>query len=277
MNDAATKPAKRTDAFETVFQVALVTLRRIVRSKRIVWALLLVALPLLLSATVMPDAEQRHQVKFYFIAVVAYHATISVPATALVMATSFPWPECDEGTLTYWFTAPVWRWAVHLGRVAAALILGWLILPLGVLAIGGPLDIPWEVKGGLVMAAVTATLLAYPAYLAVFSLVTTWTRRGLIVGVVAIILENGVGAISGNIARLTGIFYVRTLLLKVASGEARWNPELARGGRGHAEAMANTSTAECIAVLVTVAVVGLALTLILVQITEYRGRHGQAE
>ena len=52
------RPA-RLDVFETIYQIALVSIRRAFRGKRLLLALALVALPFLLSTTVMVQAPLR--------------------------------------------------------------------------------------------------------------------------------------------------------------------------------------------------------------------------
>ncbi len=270
MTDGIAPPRMRTDAVETVFHVAVISLRRALRGKRILWVLLMVLLPAALSLLIAHVADGGDQEDYFYSALVLYHFGIAVPATALILATAFPWPECDEGTLTYWFTAPVSRWAVHLGRLIAAYVLGSVTRPLCVLAIGLPLD-PEHAHGESIRAAVTATLLAYPAYVAVFSVLTTITRRGLVIGVVGILIENSLSFFQGTIQQLTVVHYVRVLL---------WPSSSRRGRRVLDEAFGISEaspTWEAIVVMASVTVVGLLATLLLVSVTEFRGRHGQAE
>ena len=261
---------KRPDAVETAFQVALLSLRRGLRGKRFLASLAVVALPLLISLLVGSQAEPAEQEEFYYGVVSVLHFGVIVPFVALLHATSFPWPEAEEGTLTYWFTAPVWRWAVHLGRFAAAWLLGTLVLPLAVLAIGLPLDLPEAAEMGSVLrSTVTATLLAYPAYLAVFWCVSTLLRHGMALGLVFILVENSVAAVTGNVKRVTLVHYVRSVI---------W-PAVPAGSRGRAKELLllgePAGVGVSIAVFASATVVALLLALVLVQVTEYRGRTSQ--
>ena len=261
---------RRLDAIESIFQVALITMKRTLRGKRMLWIVALLALPSLLAWAVARDLPAARQERFFYETLVFYQFGIAVPAVALLMATSFPWPESDEGTLTYWFTSPVRRWTVHLGRMIASLIVGTLVLPLAVVALALPLN-PGDTVDltGPVRTAATATLLAFPAYLGMFSLTCTWLRRGLIGGVILILVENSLSLVTGNLARLTMVFYVRSILWPATSPLGRYVLE----NSARIEEPASSSTA--IIVFITVAIVSIAGALLLVEVLEYRGKHAQ--
>ena len=262
---------QRLDAIETVFQVALVTLQRTLRGGRLVLIAALLLLPGVLAYAVGRDGSDREQERMLYHTLVFYHFGIAVPATALVLATAFPWPESDEGTLTYWFTAPVQRWAVHLGRTIAALVVGEAALTLSVVALALPLNPSGAVDVlGPARTALTATLLAFPAYLGIFTLLATITRRGMIGGLGLILVENSLAMFAGgNLGRLTMLVYVRSLLHPAASRAGRLILEQKTGVTEPAAA----STA--ILVFASVAIVTLAAALVLVQVIEYRGKHAQ--
>ncbi len=267
----ATPPVtRRLDAVESVFQVMLVTLRRALRGKRLVMAGALLALPSILAWTVARGREPAMQEEFLYSMLTFYQFGIAVPGLALLMATAFPWPESDEGTLTYWFTAPVRRWTIHLGRILASLLVGIVLLPLAILALALPLD-PGDgvALAGAIRTSATATMLAFPAYLGFFTLMSTWTRRGLIAGVILIMIENSLSLVTGNLARMTIVFYVRSLLWPAASPVGR--SVLERAAR--IDDPATPSTA--IGIFLAVAIVSIALSLVIVELTEYRGKHGQ--
>ena len=261
---------RRPDAVEAVFQVAVLTLKRTLRGKRMLWILALLALPCVLAWSVARGLPPERQERFFYETLVFYQFGIAVPAVALLMATAFPWPQSDEGTLTYWFTSPVRRWTVSLGRTIASLVVGVLVLPLAVLALALPLDPGETVElAGPVRTAATATLLAFPAYLGVFSLLCTWLRRGLIGGVCLILVENSLSLVTGNLARLTMVFYVRSIVWPATSDLGR------RVLEESAQIDQPASSTTAIAVFVTVTVVALAATCVLVEVLEYRGKHAQ--
>lgn len=262
----------RLDAVEAVYQTMLLSLRRSVRGARLVVALVLVLLPLAISIPVAGSADVRHQEEFFYGMISFYHFGIAVPAVALAMATAFPWPEAEEGTLTYWFTAPVSRWAIHLGRFLAAWIVGSVVLPLSVAAIAVPLDTaPAASVSDVAVTAVTATLLAYPAYLAVFWLAATWIRKGIVVGVVFILLENFLSMIPANVVRLTLIHYVRSIVWASVPETSKKNDIAEVLG-----AVEPVTTVAAATTCVLTAVTSLVLSLLLVEWIEYRGKTSQA-
>lgn len=262
---------RRLDAFETIYQTAALALRRSFRGGRIIVALVLVLLPLTASLPVAHYSALRQQEEFFYSMLSFYHFGIAVPAVALVFATAFPWPEAEEGTLTYWFTAPVNRWCVHLGRFLAGWVVGAIVLPLSVVAIAVPLDsAPASELGSVAVTSVSATLLAYPAYLAFFWLVATISRRGLAVGVFFILIENFMSIVPSNIVRGTLIHYVRSMI----------HPAVPATSRMRAEKLLHviepTATSTAVLTFVLVWFVALVLSLLLVEWIEYRGKTSQA-
>jgi ABC-type transport system involved in multi-copper enzyme maturation permease subunit len=266
-----TERPKRLDAFESVFQVAQLSVRRSFKGWRPFAALLVVLLPAGLALLVSRGgALPQHQERFFYNMLAYYHFGIAVPFVALLFATGFPWPEAEEGTLTYWFTSPVRRWTVLLGRWLASLLVAAPVLCLGVIAIGLPLEVPPEAElGGVMRTALACTLLAFPAYLALYQLLAVVWRWGLILGILFILLENGVSVIQGAIARATLIYYVRSHLL----------PAIPIASRGLAQKSFNViepvTTMESVTMFALVTLVALGLSLLLVERIEYRGRSTQ--
>jgi ABC-type transport system involved in multi-copper enzyme maturation permease subunit len=271
VNGASPARPRRLDAVEAVWQVAALTVRRSFRGGRFWTALALVLFPLALSFPVGARADARHQEELFYGVLGFYHFGLAVPAVALAFATAFPWPEAEEGTLTWWFTSPVPRWTVHLGRWAAALAVGSLLLPLSVVALVLPLHAgPAADLGTVAWSAAAATLLVYPSYLGLFWLVSTAFRRGLAVGVVYILVENLFSLVEGNLAGLTMIRYVRSFV----------HPAIPAGSRGRAEpfllALEPVAAGTSVTVFLAAAAASLVLSLLLIGVVEYRGKSAQA-
>jgi ABC-type transport system involved in multi-copper enzyme maturation permease subunit len=275
MSTPVTPPAPkhaRLDSFEAVFQVAQLTAKRSVKGWRAIVSLAVVALPAALAGLVRAGgADQAAQERFFYGMLSQWHFGIAVPVVALVFATAFPWPEADEGTLTYWFTSPIPRWTVLLGRYLAAMFVGAVILAVGVLAIGLPLDTKPEADIGHVMqVSLASTVMAYPAYLALFQLVSTVFRQGLVFGVIFIAIENFISILSGTaVVQLTIMFYVRSQVWPAVPKTSRWTAEQLL----HVAEPATNLTA--IAVFSGVTLVALGLSLWMVGRIEYRGRSSQ--
>lgn len=274
MSDPARRPGpqhRRLDAFEAVFQVANLTVRRSFKGLRPFVALAVVLLPSGFCALVAAGRADAlaHEHVFYGV-LSRYHFGIAVPVVALVFATAFPWPEAEEGTLTYWFTSPIPRWTVALGRYLAALLVGTVILTLGVFGIGLPLHPPPEAElGQVTRAAAAATLMAYPAYLALFQLVSTVFRKGLAFGVMFVFVENFVSLFTGPIVQLTLIHYVRSQLSRAIP------PDSLRSAARLISVAEPASSVAAISTFAGVTVVALGLSLLLVAAIEYRGRTSQ--
>lgn len=265
-------PKRRLDAFETIFQVGQVTLRRSLRGWRILAIAAIVLLPCALAGLVRwGGADAAAQTRFFFSVLSYYHFGIAVPVTALLFATAFPWPESNEGTLTYWFTSPVRRSAVLAGRFAAALVLGSVLLPLSLCALVLPLSTPPDAAvAEVTRSAIAATLLAYPAYLALFQIVAVVFRFGIVFGVVFVFVENLISLLSGAIVQLTLIHYVRSMMLPSIP------PALLTGAAQPANVDPAATPLTSMLVFGTVTAVALGLSLLLVEVIEYRGRTSQA-
>lgn len=267
---AVPRQRKRLDAFEAIYQSGQITLRRSVKGWRLLIAFIVVILPVGLGMLIRSEADAREQEHYFYGMLSHFHFGIAVPVVAMLLGTAFPWPEAEEGTLTFWFTSPIRRWHVLLGRFLASLILGSVVLPLCVLAIGLPLSTGPEAELGAVMrSAVTTTLLAYPAYLALFQCVATGLRRGLVFCVVFVLLENFISILSGTIVKLTLIFYVRSQVWPAVPKTSRI---LAEKALHMAEPASNFAA---VSVFASVAVVALGLSLLMVEMIEYRGRTSQ--
>jgi len=262
--------AKRIDAFESVFQVAQLAVRRTLKGARATICAVTILLPLAISLLVRGHgAGEKQQAQYFFNMLGVYHFGIAVPLTALLFATSFPWPEAEEGTLTYWFTSPVRRWTVLLGRYLASVVVAEVLLCVGVLAIGLPLRTTAESGVSSVMvSAVTSTLLVVPAYLALFQLASTLTRFGLTLGFIFILIENVVSVIPGAFQRVTLVFYVRSQLFASI-------PEKARQFGGVLRVTDPAENWVALTVFGCVTLVALGLSLLLVESIEYRGRTSQ--
>lgn len=262
---------RRLDAFEAVFQVAQLGAKRSLKGWRIFAALAMALVPAGLAVLVRAGgASEAEQERFFYGMLSFWQFGITVPVCALLFATAFPWPEAEEGTLTYWFTSPIPRWTVMLGRWLASLFVGSLVLSVGILAVGLPLKTPPGAETGAVMrSALAATLTAFPAYLALFQLVATRFRWGLVFGVVFAFIENFISILTGTIVKLTLIFYVRSLV---------W-PAVPKGSRSAAERFLRVaepaSTTTSVVTFVVVTLVSLGLSLLLVRVIEYRGRTSQ--
>ena len=253
--------------------VAAMTLRRAIRGRRLAFTVLMLALPLGLSLLFVHNArETTSHVRFLYPVLSFLHFGLVVPLVALTFATTFPWPAADDGTLTYWFTSPIPRWSVVLGRYGAQVALGCLVLPLSVLGLLWPLQPPEAFDtAAMAWSAVEATWLAYPAYLALFSTVTITFRWGVVFAIVFVVVENFLSLFQGAIQRITLVFYTRCrLTADVPDGLTDREVDSITKALQTMEPVAPGYAAIALA---TVAVAALLASLVFIHLIEYRGKH----
>ncbi len=265
----------RPTAWKTVLQVWALTLRRGLRGKRLLAIIAITAFPALLSLLIASvGVDPGDQIEFFYSVQNTILLVVVVPCVALTLATAFPWPEAEEGTLTYWFTAPVWRWAVYLGRYLAGVTLGCAVLPLACLGLYLPLSPPEGAQlGEMTLQTIFVTWLAFPAYMAIFGLVSTVFRKGVIFGVVFIVLENSLASFQGNIQKLTVVYYERAFLWQAVPKPLRRLVDewfLERPDSPFVE------RADALVMFATVPVLALALALVVIHLIEYRSKQGQS-
>ncbi len=257
-------------AWHATLQVMRFSLRRTFLGRRLIWNVLLVMLPLAISLLVVGAANRdRMQEEFLYLALSVLHLPIIVPVFALTFATAFPWPQADDGSLTFWFTSPAPRWTITAGRYVAALLTGWLLLPISVLAIGLPLEVP---VGDMILRAIVVTEVVYPAYLALFMLISTVTRRAMPLAVAFLVVENVLAFLAGLVPRMTLVFYSRTLVWHGVPPHLRNFTEEVLGMEQTLRSGEVLSIGDATWWLFSVALLALAGAMFLVGVVEFRGK-----
>lgn len=276
--DRLPAPPARLDSFEAVFQSARLWTLRGIRGRRPLWMLAGVVLLAGIATLVgqLADSPMR-ETRFFHGAVANLLLGVVVPATALLMSTAFPWAEAQEGTLTYWHTLPIRRWTSALGRYLSSWFVGSLLLPLSAVALYLPLDLPAEVRGqSFLVATIAAVLLVYPAYLALFTLLCTTFRRGLVLGVIFMLVENSFAFFRGlAIQKLSLVYYSRSYVVETIPGDVgRLRERAERSMNLVAPDIASGTLA--VVVFTSVAVLLLVASLAMIEVTEYRTKHNDA-
>lgn len=190
------------------------TFGRAVRSglplKRALVLLVVLAIPTLLVILVR---QQHEDVGAALLILVTFlYLQFLVPLTGLVFGTGILIDEVSGGTLPYLFTRPVPRASILAGKLAAAILLGSLCL---LLSLGAMFLVAGSVETaeGFHARALLACLLAYPAYLAVFTFLSVFTRWALLGGFLyAFGVEAGLNLIPGMVRKLTLVYYTRSIL-----------------------------------------------------------------
>ena len=179
------------------------------------------------------------------------------PLAALLCAGGIIRDEVEEQTLTYVLLRPLPRTAIYAVKLLAALLTAALLaafftvatLLLITLMTGGSLTAGLLLQGAKIAAIFS---LAQVAYCGLFALLALFMRRSLLIGVVYIILFEGVLASFDTIARrMTVMYYFRVLVL-------RWL-EPASGSTWNFNLNSAPSSAACVLTLLGA---GLALTIL---------------
>lgn len=196
------------------------TLVQLLRTRRVFLYVVVLLLPLGFSLYVWlgPQAYTETLYLWGIIFVVAYLNFI-IPFVALFHGTALIGPEHEAQTLAYLVTRPVPRWLTALVKYAAAAVVciaGVALSMLVAYAVLG-LHFGWgplfeHFRYWLRLAGVAGVALL--VYLALFLFVGMRFRRGVVVGLVFIVLWEGlVGLIPGIIRFVTVTHYLRSLAI----------------------------------------------------------------
>lgn len=196
------------------------TLRQHTRGRRLLVLALLYALPCALAVllrSLSPPAP-TDVLEFALIFNLLPHGL--APLTALLYAGGIIQDEVEEQTLTYLFVRPVPRWALYITKLLATLLVTSLLVAATTTALY--LAIDWgtaEMSNGTVAARALQTVavmaLGQVGYCSLFGCLGVLTRRTLVVGVVYIVVFEGLLANLDFVGRaLTVVYYVRILTLR---------------------------------------------------------------
>lgn len=172
--------------------VAWLTWRQLMARRRAWMAAGVVVLPFLLTFFYRLASEDREGDRLVFMLLLNREVVLGVllPLTALIFGTTAFGGELEDGTLIYLLVKPLSRpmvalakyvvaVAVTAGTVALAALLAWLALRNA------------ELPGTFVRAFAVAVLVGAVLYGGIFSYLGLFTRRGLVVGLLyVIVFEN---------------------------------------------------------------------------------------
>jgi ABC-2 type transport system permease protein len=229
-SEAVSPYIPRTSGVEpsALWMLFTLTLRQFLYGKRAIVLLVLAVLPALLALIVrlisdkpatppgMHLATLESTLEFWFVLMLVPH--VLMPLTALLYSSGMILDEQEEQTLTYLLIRPLPKWALYLTKQAAVLCmvtgLGMIYVALTYLVCrAGSAGFGEEFPGRMLLLLVI-TALASMAYSAGFAFLSMWTRWVLILGIVYIVLIEGVLAnIDFALRRLTVMYYFRVLSL----------------------------------------------------------------
>jgi ABC-2 type transport system permease protein len=140
--------------------------------------------------------------------------------TALLYSAGAIQDEVEEQTLTYLLMRSIPRWAIYVTKLLATWFVTTVLVSLATLAVyasiyAGTPEFTSDILFDRLPRIWAITALAQFAYCAVFGLIGLAARRSLIVGLVFIVLVEGVlSNLEFVLREVTIVHYVRTLILR---------------------------------------------------------------
>jgi ABC-2 type transport system permease protein len=271
---------RRLPNFRAIAALLVLALRQQVRGWRPVMLTLLFLLPIglvTLAFLTSPETQRRPSpggmLEFTFLFNLIPHAM--APLAALLCSAGIIRDEIEEQTLTYVLLRPISRAAIYAVKLLASLLISALFTSFSSVATllfmawltGGAWNAALFVQGAKIAAIFS---LAQVAYCGLFALVALLVRRALLIGVVYIIVLEGILVIFDTIARrITVMYYFRVLVLRwlAPPAGAQWKFNL----------LTAPSAARCVEILLAA---GLVLTIaggLIFAATEFRMKTPEGE
>jgi ABC-2 type transport system permease protein len=217
MNESPAVPLSRVSWPAALPSLLQLCLRQQVSGKRL-WVLaFLFSLPTVIAIIVRtthtgdPPDENENALIFSLL------ANALVPFAALWWASAMIQDELEEQTLTYLLVRPLPRWAIYLSKLAATIgitaVLSAVFSSLAYVAIYAGLESEQTGTVGRAIKVVLLLALAICAYSSIFGALSLILRRSLAVGLVYIVVLEGIVANIDFIARkLTVTYYFKVLV-----------------------------------------------------------------
>ena len=196
------------------------TVRQHTHGRRMIVLILLYLLPCGLAILLrsLPKPAPNDALEFALIFNLLPHAL--APLTALLYAAGVIQDEIEEQTLTYLLMRSVPRWAIYAVKLAATVCVSTALVALATAALyaavyAGTPEFTTIILAERLPRVLAIMALAQFGYCAVFGFIGLAARRSLIVGLIFIVLIEGVLANLDFVLRAaTIVHYVRTLIVR---------------------------------------------------------------
>lgn len=169
-----------------------VTIRALLNRRRSLLMLLLASAPVLIAILIRAAGRGADPDRLAANVLDTLVLRTVLPIIALVFGTAAIGSELEDGSAAFLLTKPVPRWRIVAAKMlgASALTIA-LVVPAAVLA---GLLIAGDQGGGagLTLAAAVASIVAIIAYCAIFVALSIFTGRSLVIGLVYVLLWEGV-------------------------------------------------------------------------------------
>lgn len=198
----------------------VLTLRQHMHGKRWMIMALLFLLPAVLALVVRMTAleAQPIQIEFLFVFMLLPHAIL--PLVALIYASGIIQDEQEDQTITYLLVRPIPKWALYtvklLANVTTTVVLTAAFTALAYAVIYFGTDAGPQAVMERAAKAIVVHSLAMITYCSLFGLMSLFTKRFLIAGILYIIAVEGVFAsFPFGIRLLTVIYYSRLIAYRL--------------------------------------------------------------
>jgi ABC-2 type transport system permease protein len=215
---AAGRSARGLD-LRALWTLYTLSLRQHLHGKR--WMILcaLFLLPVGLAVLIRTTAPDAPPIWLEFLLAFLFIPQALLPLVALLYASGMIQDEQEEQTITYLLIRPIPKWALYLGKLLATLTTAVVLtafftaLTYAAVYIGAesrPKDVLFRCG-----VAVGVHSLAVVAYCCLFGLISLFTRRTLIVGILyAAIIEGLLANLPLGVRLLTVIYYARIIAFR---------------------------------------------------------------
>jgi len=196
------------------------TLRQHTHGRRMIVLLLLYLLPCGLAILLrsLPKPAPPDELEFGLLLNLMPHAL--APLTALLYAAGIIQDEIEEQTLTYLLMRSAPRWAIYVVKLAATWCMTTLLVSIATTALyvaiyAGTPDFARDILGNRLPRILAIMALAQLGYCAIFGFIGLVARRSLILGLVFIVIVEGILANLNFVLRsATIVHYVRALVIR---------------------------------------------------------------
>lgn len=186
--------------------IVRITLRGLFGRRRF---LLLLPLPaLVIGLAALADGLGATHEEWVHAVLLGLGIVVVLPVMALIVGASVLGSEIDDGTVTHILAKPLPRREIVLSKLLVAIVVTVVVVGVGMFA---ATMISGQVRLALGMAAGTAV--GAVAYSALFVVLSLLTRRPVLVGLVYILVWEG---LLGNVLRDTGVLSIQQYTITVA-------------------------------------------------------------
>ncbi len=182
--------------------------------------LLLFPLPLILLGMTAVGRAFAQPEEYAQPVLVGIGVAVLLPVTALIVGTAVLGSEIDDGTVVHILTKPIPRWQIVLSKLAVA-------FGMTALTVGVPMFAAGAIAGGarFALGLTAACLVGVLAYCALFLALSVMTRRPVLIGLLYVIVWEGV---LSNFVSGTRVLSIQQYVVSLA---AKWgdSPLLGEG------------------------------------------------